>query len=185
MTITGAQLGRVGNVTTVTVVSDLGGSIYYHWYRDGCFVRCTQVPHHDFAIEAGDQARIECIDSNDANFDPIANAPDAYPARRTISWLRSLATDIDHYRVEQNRASGGWTLIRRVPHDPGVWQYRVLTPRLDDLTDYQWRIVPVDAAGNEGTAETVDAETIVRTPDAPDFTISFDPDTTRVTFAEA
>ena len=61
----------------------------------------------------------------------------------------------------------------------------MLTPRLDDLSTYTWRVIPVNTAGNDGTALTIGPELIVRTPDAPNIEIVFDSGTTRVTFSEA
>lgn len=185
MSITAYDQKRFGSIVAVTVMSDLEGTVYYHWYLDGCYVGVTQSPTRSFYVEADEQVRLEVLDTIDADFDPVAGAPDSFPARRTVWWLRSLEADIDHYRVEEKEGAGEWTAIAVVHHDPLHWSYSILTGRLADLTDYQWRVVPVDAAGNDGTAEAIDAERIVRIPDAPDFEIEFDPETTKVTFSEA
>ncbi len=76
-----------------------------------------------------------------------------------------------------------WETIGIVPHDEAQWVYSLLSPRLDDLADAEFRVVPVDKAGNDGTALALSAERIVRTPDAPDFTATFDSGTTKITFA--
>jgi hypothetical protein len=185
MAITSYQQQRFGTLTIVTVTSDLSGTIYYHWYIDGAFIASTQSPMRSFTLETGDQIRIEVKDTNDADYDPIANAPDGYPARRTIWWIRSTDDDVVSYRVEQKKGAGDWTSIGIVQRNGEAWTYSLLSPRLDDLNAYQWRVIPVDVAGNDGTARTVDAEDVVRTSDAPDFTISFDSGTAKVTFAAA
>jgi len=183
MSITAYTTTRLGNLTHVDVTSDLGGTVYYFWYLDGCHVARTLAPSYSFQIPTGDQARVECLDSDDADYDPYENAPDAYPPRRSLWWVRSQDTDVDHYRLEQSEGGGDWSTLARVFPRPGDWDFSYLTGRLTDLASYQWRIVPVDTAGNDGTPITLDAHTVVRTPDAPEFSIAFDEDTTRVTVA--
>ena len=185
MAITDIQTNRAGNVTTVTVTSDLSGTIYYHWYIDGSFIATTQLNVYQFYLENDDQVRIEINDTNDPDYDPIANAPAGYPARRTIYWVRSQDSDVRHYRIEQQKDGGGWASIGEVLHDVNQWAYSLESPRLDDLSEYEWRIIPVDLAGNDGTALALDSEKIVHTPDAPDFTVTFNEGPDTVTFAAA
>lgn len=176
---------RQGNAVLVTADSNLGpdGKVWYHWYVDGSYIASTTDNSHYIFLQADEQAQIEVVDTMDPDFDPVANAPIGYPARKTIFWYRSMESDIDYYRVDQKEGAGDWTEIGRVPHDDSPWHYSLLTPRLTDLTAYQWRVMPVDQAGNDGTATTYDAETVVRTPDAPDFTQTYDEDTDKITFA--
>lgn len=185
MSITAYNVETVGNVATVTVTSDLAGVVYFHWYLDGVYQGQTAGPSRSFFTADAEQARVDVVDTTDADFDPVAGAPDRPPSRRTVWWVRSMADDVAAYRVEQNRAAAGWETVATVPHVPGRWAYSLITDRLDDLTAYQWRVVPVDTAGNDGTPATIDAETVVRTPDAPTYAISFDEGTTEVTFAAA
>lgn len=184
MTITAYSQTYVAGVTTVTVTSSLAGTVYFHWYADGTYLGATEGPSRSFFVEEGEQLRVEVVDTTDADFDPVAGAPAAYPARRTLWWCRSIDADVDHYRIEEQVDGGDWSTIGLVPHDDATWQYELVTERLDDLADYAWRVVPVDRAGNDGTAIALRTERVVRTPDAPDFTATFDPDTTRVTFTE-
>jgi len=175
----------------VIVTSDLSGTIYYHWYLDGVLVASTEGLDESefwFQLEQGEQARLEVLDTNDADFDAVANAPAGWPARRLLWWVRSLDASTDHYRVEQQQDGGDWSTVALVPRDslgPDTWHYQLLSDRLDDLSDYAWRIVPVDAAGNDGDSTLIGPERIVRAPDAPDCTITYDADTDKVTFAAA
>jgi len=173
-------------LTTVTVTTSLSSPVYYHWYRDGAHVGTTiDDPSYTFCVLPGEQAHIECVDTNDADYDPVAGAPsDEAPATRTLFWCRSLGTDVDHYRVEQQADGGDWTLLATIPHDDTQWSYQYQTPRLTDLTAYAWRVVPVDQSGNQGTALALDAEDVVRTPDAPAFAATWDDGTQLVTFSE-
>jgi len=183
--ITGYQRVRQGMVTTVTVTSDLTGTIFYHWYVDGQHVGGGLSPSRSFGLAAGDELRIEVLDTLDPDFDPVLNAPTGWPARRTLWWVCSLDEDVRQYRIEQKQDSGAWTVIGLVPHEVGTWSHSLLTPRLVDLAEYQWRIVPVDSAGNDGAAITIGPERVVRSPDGPNFTATFDPETSQVTVAAA
>jgi len=183
--ITAYNAERDGNFTTVTVISDLGGTIYYHWYCDGALLCSTQAPSHTFWLPAAEQSRIEVLDTNDPDFDAVANAPAGYPARKTLWWIRSPAEDVLHYRVEQKQDAGAWAQIAELPAVAGQWDYTLITDRLTDLAEYTWRVVAVDELGNESTAAVIGPERIVRIPDAVEFEIAFDPETTRVTFAAA
>lgn len=185
MSITSISQVRVGSVTIVTAISGLSGTVYFHWYLDGVHVSSTQSNRHSIYMDNGDSGRVDVLDTTDPDFDPIANAPAGWPARRTLQWHRSAATDMDHYRVEQDIDGGGFAAIGTVHHDPLQWVYTFLTPRLVDLAVYTWRIVPVDTSGNDGAATTIRTEKIVRTPDAPDFTVAWDEGTTKVTWTEA
>jgi len=188
MAITSYSQQRIGWVTVVTVTSDLtppgGAMVRYYWYMDGAYVATTVAPERAFSLVPGEQVRIEVIDSWDLNFDPVANAPVGWPARRAIWWCRSSDEDVDHYRVEQKKGSGDWEVLGSVAA-AGRWSYSYLSTQLDDLATYRWQVVPVDAAGNDGTAIEIGPEKIVRTPDAPDFTATYDSGTEKVTFAAA
>jgi len=185
VSITNYSVVRLGGITEVTVTSDLSGTIYYHWYRYGNYLGMSTAATWSFYLTEGEQARVECIDTNDADFDAVAGAPTDYPPTRTIWWTASTDSDVDKYRVEQNKAAAGWETIGTIYHEQTRWEYELETEALDDLTSYQFRVVPVDQAGNDGTALTLAAEKIVRRPDSPDFTISFDEGTTKVTFSAA
>ena len=145
MAITSYQQQQFGTLTVVTVASDLSGTIYYHWYIDGAWIASTQSPTRGFTLEAGDEVRITVNDTNDADYDPVANAPTGYPARRTIVWLRSVDDDVASYRVEQYLSE--WTSIGTVQRSGAAWRYSLLSPRLDDLSEYDWRVVAVDKIG--------------------------------------
>lgn len=176
---------RLGNVTEVTVTTQLLEAVTYHWYLDGVYMGATTGPTFSFFVEDDEQAVIEVIDDPGNDFDPILQAPAHYPARYTLWWIRSLDSDVDHYRVEQNKDAGGWETLELVPHDDDRWDYWVLTGRLTDLSTYQWRVYPVDAAGNDGTVLTLQGGKCVRTPDAVNFTATFDDGTTKITFFAA
>lgn len=182
MSITGYTQQRIGGITTVAVTSDLVGTIYYHWFVDGQHVASGTAAEHTFFLSAGDRSVVEVVDTLDAAADPLALAPAGWPARRTLWWCRALDGDlaIAKYRIDQSRAGGTWTALGTLFAEPDRWDYSFVTDRLDDLTQYAWRIVPIDTAGNDGAALYLPAETIVRTPDPPRFTITLDEPTAKV-----
>lgn len=185
MSITAYDILRSGSMIRVTATSSLSGTIYYHWYVDGSYVGMTILDSYWFQVMPGDQSRVVCQDTNSASYDPIANAPTMYPSRRTLCWIRSADTDVAYYRIEENQDSGGWSEVARVRHSEDQWEYRWTTARLDDLSDYEWRVTPYDRAGNAGTAVSLGAETIVRRPDAPLIAAAWDNGTAHVTISEA
>ena len=185
MSITQNNISRAGDLATVEVESDLTAPVYFHWYIDGEHIAETASGRMTFHVPSGEQLRLTVQDTTDPDYDAVANAPDGYPARRLLNWTRSIDADVGHYRIEQKLGAGAWTILDRVLSEPGRWEYSYRTGRLDDLGSYQFKIVPVDAAGNDGTVVSIAAETIVRTPDAPEFTVSLDDATQKVTFAAA
>ncbi len=185
MAITEQNISRIGDLVTIEVTSNLTPPVHFHWYVDGVPVAETSAGSYTFHVPLGDQVRVEILDTTDPDFDALANAPDGYPARRELFWVRNTDAAVQHYRIEQQQDGGDWTILARVWQRPGVWEQRCRTERLTDLSTYSWRIVPVDTAGNDGTVLTIGPEKIVRTPDAPDFTVAFDDGTQKVTFAAA
>lgn len=184
--ITAYRTTRAGQTTTVRVTSNLAGTVFYHWYLDGAWIGRTTSPEKSFVLDLSDQARVDVVDVNDPDFDPLKNPPAGYPARRSLFFLRSTDEDVETYRVEQQKDGGAWTTVAILHHDPRAWSYQVLTDRLPDLSSYSWRVIPVDRAGNDGTALSLgSAEKVVRTPDAPNFTATFNAGATTVTFAVA
>ena len=189
MTITGYTTTRHGNLTIVTATSDLAPPpIFYHWFLDGAFAASTQSSQYSFALDENEQARIEALDTLDPDFDPITDpsVPDTFAARWSIWWVRSTSGDVAEYRVEERVDTGGgfgaFVSIGTIVHQDERWTYQLLTGRLIDLATYEWRVIPVDLAGNDGTPITPDQEQILRIPDSPNFTIFFDIGRQRVRF---
>jgi len=176
---------RTGTVTTVTATSTLSAPVFFFWYLDGAYIARTLTPTKSFKIPSGDQGRVDVLDSTDPDFDPIANAPAGFPARRSLWWVRSLAADVAYYQVEVQKNGGAWTPFAQVRPRASAWSYSVLSDRLDDLTTYAFRVVPYDSSGNAGTPIVLASELVVRTPDSPDFSIAYTPGTGRVTVAAA
>lgn len=183
MAIVSFTATRSGNTLHLVAVSDQAGAVFY-WYLDGAFQQSTPTGLLTITLAAGEQARVTVLDRVGA-FDPIAGGPEAHPARRTVAWTRSLALDAAVYRLEQKVGTGSWDVVATVAATAALWEYRLVTDRLADLTDHQWRVIPIDRYGNEGAAVTLAAERVVRYPDAPDFAATYDAGTGRVTVSAA
>ena len=78
---------------------------------------------------------------------------------------------------------GEWTQLAEID-DGGAARYSWRSAQLADSAVHGFRIVPVDAAGNEGVATEVDV-LVVRPPDPPEVEYSFDDGTSKVTVSEA
>jgi len=184
---------RIGNVVTVRAITSLVESpVYYHWYLDGAHVGSGTAASFSFSVEQAGQGRVECVDTLDPNFDPLSAIPAQFPARFTVHWVRSLDAETREYVVQQRRVlptSTPYAEIARLPATE-AWDYILLSERLqgDYLYFYQWRILPVDPAGNlqnTGVPTVTPGVTVVRNPDAPNWNYTYDEGTDQVTFAAA
>jgi len=175
---------RFGNITQVTASSGLTGTVYYHWYVDGEHVARTTAPRYSFFFDTAEQRRIDVKATNNADYDGVLNAPLGYPVYRTIYWIRSVDTDVIRYKIQMQKDSGDWNTIGYAPHKDETWEYEFKSPALTDLSTYNFRVYPIDKAKNDGTVITLGAEKVVRTPDAPNFTLAYDADTDKMTFTE-
>jgi len=157
-------------------------------YIDGSFTRnnCIEADPQFVAgpggnyylsqIAAGQDADSPCLD---AGSDTVTGLGLGDRITRTDQSYDVSRVDMGWHYV----GAFAWETIGIVPHDDAQWVYSLLSPRLDDLADAEFRVVPVDKAGNDGTALALSSERVVRTPDGPDFTVTFDSGTTKVTFA--
>lgn len=91
-------------LTTVTAVSDLVAPVFFYWYIDGAFISQNSTGEKSFHVERGEQLRVDVVDSNDADLDPIALSPGGYPARRTLEFVKSVDTEATAYLVRMHEA---------------------------------------------------------------------------------
>ena len=104
---------------------------------------------------------------------------------KTLWWVRSLTAGVVRYRIDEQVDGGDWTTIAYVWARADEWDYQHETATLDDLSEYAWRIVPVDSAENAcDTPVEVGPEKMVRSPDAVDSGVTFNSPATTVTFTE-
>lgn len=164
-----------------TAVSDLSAPIYYFWYLDGAYQLRTSNGQTSFNLGYGTQRRLGVLDSNDPDYDAVANAPAEYPPYRTIEWIRSLSS-VRVYRVYRSVDGGAYALITVMPAKGGRWLYSYTDGPLEDGVRYSYKIIPQDKKGREGAAVTlsdVEAENtlVIRCrPNAPNFAVTVDED---------
>lgn len=141
--------------------SDLASPTYYVWLN-GEYLMETLETSYLIYIAPGDDLQFSVFDSS------AAVPPEHFPSRLTLRWMGRDGAQM--YRVEQY-VNGEWLPRGLVPWRlPNVYHYQ--TARLDDVTEYQYRAVPLDAQGRAGTALTFTVE-MVRYPDPPAQTIDF------------
>lgn len=169
MTITSYTLTSSGRATVVVVESDLVGDVVFHWYIDGAYVGQSKLNRRTFVFEESEQVSVEVLDTTDTAFDPIANAPIGFPGRRTLEWTRPTDADLAAFRVEEKAGGGDWEPIATIAAGPGRWRYTALSTVLTNGETYRWRIIPIDAAGNEGASWELGPETVVKRPPGLDF----------------
>lgn len=186
MAITSIVQQRQEGRTAVHATSDLPGSVYFHWYRDGTYVGMTRSNVQVFALRDGQRARIAVIDTDDPAFDPEASPPCQPGAFQLLQWRRSLDANVAYYCVSQQKDGADWETIGTVEHEQEAdpWSYSYVAGPLDDLSIYSWRVTPVDTDGKEGTPKDFVATKIVRVPDAPRFVVAYNEETAKVTFSE-
>jgi hypothetical protein len=142
-------------------------------YRDGLLVSEQDARQYLAHIAPGESPIFEVLDN------PALHPSPAYPPYLFLGWKAD--SDAVQYRVEENVASV-WTLRALVTAQAGEDWLTHATGVLVDETQAEWRVIPVDAAGNQGTAKTFTV-LMVRYPDPPSVTFTYNAGTGAVTLA--
>ena len=112
--------------------------------------------------------------------DPAELPPFAYPGNRTIVWTEIEESAVQ-FRIDEF-ISAAWVPVAFREATPARL-YSYTTRYLEDSTTHQFRIVPLDSAGCEGTITTVDIY-ITRHPTPPSVSYAYDPGTGDLTITE-
>lgn len=115
---------------------------------------------------------LEVLDANDT--EDALNIQ--FPPRMRLQWRGN--SDADFYQIEE-QIDSVWTL-KGVVKESGQGYYFYTTDALTDGTTYNYRVLPVDAAENEGTPITYSAA-VVRNPAPPRISISYDSSSNTIT----
>lgn len=162
MAITSVAYTQSGPGTFVfTYASNLADPTFYIWVN-GDLVAETLETSYEVSVPIGDQLQFDVFD------DPDDEPTDYYPTRLTLRWEGRDGANT--YRVDQY-TGGQWVAKSIHPHRVSNL-YHYVTGVLDDVTTYQFRVVPIDAEGRSGTALSFTAE-MVRYPDEPAQTMTF------------
>lgn len=169
---------------TINSVTDLGGGRWllafsssappatFYLYADGVLLSTQTAGEYVLTVLDGVVPTIEILD--DAATDPQP----AFPSYLTLGWITDA--DAARYRIEEY-TGGQWVEVATVAHNGQAWQ-SYATQALADETTHQWRVVPIDAAGNDGTAVAF-VVLLVRYPDVPSVSYSYSAVTGTVTVA--
>ena len=150
-----SQIGATTWYYTWTSGTAPNGPFYV--YLDGQYVATVYQPFYQLEVAAGEQVQIEVLDDTSA-------PGDAYPGRMVLSWDAPVEATAS-YRVDEY-VGGVWTQVSLMQPGPGQTHFEYQTGPLADLSAHQYRVVAVDAAGNDGVAKNF-AVTMVRRPDPP------------------
>lgn len=145
------------NTWRLAWVSDLAGDVTFYLWRDGLLVLTTALGSTIVSVGAGESPVFEV-------FDDAGDVPaDAHPRWMMLQWYGQGDTT-DEYRVQQF-VGAAWTDVATV-RESGLSVYSWRSPTLADSTTHQFRVVPLGANGNLGTAAELVA-LVVGYPDVP------------------
>lgn len=136
----------------------------YWVYLDGVLVSTQTTEEFELQTEGAYAPVVEVLDAAD-------DVPsDAHPGILRLGWLPDA--DAAQYLVQQYDGAA-WDTIATLAADASRPWWHYDTPGLADETTHTWRVLPVDAAGNQGTAVQFVA-LMVRHPDPPKVTFTYD-----------
>jgi hypothetical protein len=144
--------------------------VTFRIYREGLqihsYVSSTSSGEVLLPIGPGETPFIEVLDDN------CAIPTLAFPGSMLLNWLET--ENASTYSI-QEYIDGDWEEQRSFT--AGLGAYNFQTRWLEDCTDNDFRVVPQDAAGNDGTPLTFHVYQ-VRHPDPPEVEYSFNPNGT-------
>lgn len=117
----------------------------------------------DLQVSDGQQQYVQVID------DAVSREDYAYPGQMTLAWQGKAGAA--SYRIDEFVGSD-WVAQFTV-QDRGEGAFTYLTHWLNDATTYQFRVMPIGADGNDGTALEFEFD-FVRHPDVPNVTYPVD-----------
>lgn len=143
--------------------SDQTAPVTFYVYVDGLLAdtikSSSAVATYMVWVADGDAAALEILDKP-----CLPNH--AFPPRFTLNWLK--VSSAFEYRVDRY-VSGVWVEQDRIRED-GQNSYTYVTEKLEDETQHQFRIVPVDANDIDGSALSF-TKLMVRHPDVPTLSV--------------
>ena len=146
---------------TFYFASDLSDPTFYIWLN-GEFVTDTKDTYYKATVPFGEQVQFDVFD------DPDEVPAAYYPPYATLRWEGSGAPE--SFRVEQE-IDAVWVLQAIVPSrltNLYHWKSR----KLDDATTHNFRVIPIDTEGRQGTIREFSIE-MCRYPDAPSQDMTF------------
>lgn len=159
------QTNLGGGAWRVAWTSDVPDAVF-RIYQDGLLIETSTRTSRVFGVPTGESLLVEILD------DPDDQPMSAYPGKLAIAWTH--APGAAQYLIYEYVA-GDWVL-RGAVADSGAGAYRWESRFLEDSTVHAFRVLPVSAIGNAGDPLEISA-LMVRHPDAPDYQLTYSPDT--------
>jgi hypothetical protein len=164
---------RLGPTTILFQWSSTLSEPTYYVYLDGNLIDVTTRTYRVIDLAPYESVQIEVTD------DPEETPADAWPGRLILSWYP--VTNALKYQIREY-SDGEWT-DRATVIARGEAIFRWTTPPLADVTQHQWRVVPVGDNNLEGNPLEYDVY-MVRRPTPPDLALTYDDQTGVVTVSE-
>ena len=155
--------------------SDLHDPTFYV-YVDAKMVNTTKATSQEFHVEPDDFPAIEILDN------PSTEPQYARSSRETLAWYaHSLA---ESYRIDE-LVSDVWT-ERATIFDAGEGFFVWVSRPLEDMTQHEFRVVPIGTDGNDGQTPARIFVPMIRLPDVPNVAYTYNGATPKtVTITEA
>lgn len=146
----------------------------YYLYQDGQLIAVTQQAWRYVVVASSERFLFEVLD--DAEATPTVG----YPGRVNVTW--TSVEGAYGYSV-QEYVDGGWPQRQKIKDNGEAW-FSFQSRYLEDVTTHQFRVVPEFGEGIEGRPLNFTV-LMVRRPDGPDLTYTYDDETHKVTIAAA
>lgn len=173
MAITNLQYTQLSTYTWRITWGSTLGSPTYRVHVDGVLASTQTAASFDITVDDNWQPVVEVLDDS-------SDPQPAFPAQLVLGWRTD--SDAAEYRIEQ-KVAGVWTEHATVARSSAAYQ-SYTTPALADQTTHEWRVIPIDTAGNDGTAIAF-STLMVRHPDIPDVSFAYSAGTGKVTISAA
>lgn len=157
-------------------VDDVEEPTEYSVYREGKLIdliTCNGIGSVYLTIGVGESPFVEVFRTGE-------RLPrKAYPGHLDLNWM--AVGGAEAYRIQKLNGII-WTTVADI-NETGLGAFIYLTDWLSDGDVHQFRMLPIDAANNVGTALEHDV-LMVRHPDVPNVSYSYDSDTGKITVEE-
>lgn len=170
MSVTVTELLRIGSrewrVTFTSTLID----VFFFIFHEGRKIGTTRELEFIVAVDDDNIPLIEVTDDIDAK-----PAQLLFSGRVILNWY---STGADRYRVDEFVGSSFEEVATLFDQGQGYFEFE--SRFLEDVTDHKFRVVPIDAIGNEGQEVELDV-LMVRPPDVPVWKADYNATTNEVT----
>ncbi len=162
-----------GRSWRLTWSSDLPTPTFYVW-QNGILLETTTATSRVFTVDQNSELFVDVFD------DALSTPSFGVNGRITVGW--QPVSGAVSYRVKE-LVGAAWTERMSITSDGRPW-YSYQSRFLEDVTTHQFRVYAVSAAGNDSSAVELDV-LMVRCPDAPKVTGTYNTTTDKITITAA